>query len=233
MISTFDNCLFIHIPKVAGQSMELAFLQRANLSWQQRDLFLLRANQNRQKGPPRLAHLTASEYLQLGYLTEKEFNSMFRFSFVRNPWDRLVSEYLYRNYPFSFNDFLYKKFPSPANDDYIKGMDGFRHVMPQYQFIYDKSLKLLVDFVGRYETLQKDFEDVTTRITGEPVELPYKNKTNGRSIGWLSRAKKLLKLETEQTHKRHYTEYYDAASIQWVHDHYSKDIELFNYTFHK
>jgi len=227
MISSFDKCLFVHIPKVAGQSIELAFLNRAKLSWQQRGDFLLRQNSEPSLGPPRLAHLTAQEYYQLGYISQQSFESLYSFSFVRNPWDRLVSEYLYRKYPFSFNDFITKDFPTASDDNYEKGLDAYRHIMPQYKFLYDEEGKLLVNFVGKFENLKDDFHQVSKNIVGEPVDLPYKNKTKIN----LNPLKKISQMLLPTNPKIHYSEYYDSDLIQWVHDHYAKDIALFDYKF--
>jgi len=227
MISRFDNCIFVHIPKVAGQSIESVFLSRAGLSWQQRDKMLLRKNRDPQMGPPRLAHLTAEEYVALGYLTIDEFNNLFKFSFVRNPWERLVSEYLYRNYTCSFKDFLIKFFPKNTDDNYPQGRDCYRHVIPQYKFLYDQHENLLVDFIGRYENLTKDFGTVSELIMGQRLQLPHKNKTQMPSILNLL---KIFKNNSKST-KPDYRKYYDAESIEIVAELYKEDISLFGYQF--
>jgi hypothetical protein len=231
MISAVDKCLFVHIPKVAGQSIELAFLRRANLTWQQRESFLLRKNSDPTLGPPRLAHLTASEYLEFDYVTQENFNSLFKFSFVRNPWDRLVSEYLYRQYPVSFKSFVFDHFPTKVSDNYVKGFDGYRHVMPQYKFVYDKEGQLMVDFIGKFENLQQDFAEVSRKIVGSPLALPYKNKTTISADHWLSKITKSLMPARQKPEKKHFSEYYDTSLIQWVHDFYAEDIALFDYKF--
>ncbi|MBU2972632.1 sulfotransferase family protein [Pseudoalteromonas sp. C2R02] len=228
MISKFDNCLFIHIPKVAGQSIETAFLHRAGLNWETRDQMLLKPNSDAKKGPPRLAHLTASEYVSLGYLSQSQFDAMYKFAFVRNPWDRLVSEYSYRKYPCSFKDFVFKFFPTAHNDDYKKGFDGYRHVIPQTDFVCDENGQVIVDFIGRFENLKCDFLSVSKNIIGEPIDLPFKNKSEYKS----TINKRLTYLGfNKPDNKKHYSEFYDQETKDYVAKLYEKDIALFDYQF--
>lgn len=223
MISNFDNCLFIHIPKAAGQSVESVFLERAGFTWQQREHMLLKHNNNPDFGPPRLAHLTALEFVELGYLSKSEFSKMFSFAFVRNPWDRLVSEYIYRGYSCSFKDFLFKFFPKEDDDDYAKGRDLYRHVIPQVDFLCNKEGEVLVDFVGKFENIVSDFAKVTQTITGKSLSLPHRNKSSQHKLKkWLSFSK---------GKKQHYSEYYNNETRAFVADKYRQDIELFGYEF--
>lgn len=219
MISKFDNCLFVHVPKVAGQSIENVFLERAGLSWNNRAPFLLKPNQNPLLGPPRLAHLTAQEYTELGYLSVSEFQSLYKFAFVRNPWQRILSEYLYRGYRCSFKEFLLYRFPKPSDDNYVNGDDLYRHVIPQAHFLCNRQGNLIVDFVGRFESLSKDFQDVSKKITGIPLSLPHKNKTPMRFKGLFA------------SRKTHCSDYYCEKTEAFVADYYAQDIELFGYTF--
>lgn len=223
MISKYDNCLFVHVPKVAGQSIESVFLERAGLTWKQRDAMLLKHNSNPSLGPPRLAHLTAQEYVKYGYLSLEEFTQLFSFSFVRNPWDRLVSEYIYRKYPYSFKEFLVMFFPTHMDDNYLQGLDLYRHILPQTDFLCDNQGKILVDFVGKYENLVQDFSKVTKLITGQNLTLPHKNKTSQK------RFQQLVSLVKKN--KIHYSEFYDKESKELVAKLYQRDIEMFGYVF--
>jgi hypothetical protein len=225
MISHKHKCLFVHIPKTAGQSVELVFLESLDLQWSQRSELLLRPNKDPEMGPPRLAHLTVSEYLDYNYLSASDHQEYYSFAFVRNPWERLVSEYRYRKLKYSFQDYVLKYFPTPLDDDYQQAEDYYRHVMPQSDFIFDKKGDCQVDFVGRFENLDRDFATITTQVFGKPLPLPHKN-SSAEPTGWRAR------LSTHKpSSKQHYSQYYDHETQAFVADYYARDIELFNYTF--
>src|SRR5687768_14243923 len=56
------RCLFVHVPKTAGMSIEHVFLRLVGLTWETRAPLLLGGNDDPRLGPPRLEHLKASEY---------------------------------------------------------------------------------------------------------------------------------------------------------------------------
>jgi len=245
MLSHQDKCLFVHVPKAAGQSVESVFVQRSGLTWQTRDTLLLRPNKEPEKGPPRLAHLTASEYVGLGYMSADEFAQYFKFSFVRNPWSRLVSEYNYRRmqgieqYQKEFKRFIFDSFPKESADDYTRSQDYYRHVIPQWTFLYDENGECLVDYIGKFESLQQDFDKVCQQLVIPQTMLPHKNITEVASKGVSGLKNKVIKHLVNAlpfNHyfspvKKHYSTYYDDESLAFVADYYQKDIELFNYQF--
>jgi Sulfotransferase family len=200
------KCIYVHIPKTAGQSIETAFLKVLGLTWETRAPLLLRPNDNPDLGPPRLAHLTASEYVSCGYITPAQFNSYFKFGFVRNPWDRIVSEYHYRYYGrgLRFKQFLFNNWPK------LVWSDAYRHIIPQCEYLYDKHGNLLVDYIGRYENLQADFDEICRRLCINEQPLPHINKSSRDGL---------------------YTDYYDDESREYVFRLYQKDIETFKYEF--
>lgn len=234
MISPRHKCIFIHIPKAAGQSVESVFVELNELTWANRAPLLLKPNCNPQKGPPRLAHLKAHEYIDLGYITADTFNQYFSFSFVRNPWARLVSEFNYRRrhgdiaYQQSFKAFVLSSFPTPDKDDYSKSKDYYRHIIPQCNFLYNDNGKCLVDFIGRFETLQQDFNIVCRKLGLSSITLPHKNKT---LTGLALLKQKILLLAKQGSTDKHYSEYYDSETKQFVADYYAEDITLFGYSF--
>ena len=178
MICREFNCLFVHIPKSAGQSIEQFFMDRLGLDWDRdREQLLLQANDDPTRGTEKLAHLSAAEYVGCGHVGCGEFDRLFKFTFVRNPWTRILSEYRYRNYfsHRSFRDFVLNKLPAPGWDD------KYRHVMPQYDMLHDEKGRLLVDFLGRFETLQRDFDEVCRHLDIGDSALPHRNKSDKKS----------------------------------------------------
>lgn len=149
----------------------------------------------------------------------KAFNAYYKFCFVRNPFDRIVSSYIYlkqggidgkitpwiKNHilPFKcFSEFV--KYSLPSNK--VKNEQHFR---PQYKFICDKNFKIKVDFVGRFENLETDLRIVAKKININ-CSLPMRNLSKRR---------------------KDYRKYYDNETYEIIADFYQKDIDLFGYGF--
>lgn len=239
MICKDYQCIFVHIPKTAGQSIEHFFLNLLGLTWQTRSPLLLRPNSDPQLGPPTLAHLKASEYVSCGHVIQEDFDSYFKFSFVRNPWVRLLSHYNYRRRHgfyagIDFKTFLFKHFPEPSwNDLYI-------HTVPQYDFLFDEDGNQLVDFIGRFENLQKDFDEVCQQLGIQQNTLPRVNvSATQTSHSFPGKMKLLLKKISNKLHLKKqkaknthsYVESYDDESREFVENLYKRDIETFKYSF--
>jgi hypothetical protein len=232
MISDKYKCIFVHIPKVAGQSIEHVFLDLHGLTWETREPLLLRLNDNPTIGPPRLAHLMASEYVSCGHVSQDTFNAYFKFAFVRNPWSRLISFYKYLGYAdrLTFSEFIHGEFMEK------EWKENLWFVGPQYDYIYDKNGNQLVDYVGKFEELQKGFDSVCTQLELPQTKLPFVNPT-GHGKGGMRAFKDLVKkispfhvyIETYD----HYSKYYDSRTQKIVSDLYARDIEAFGYNFER
>ena len=233
MICHHYKCVFVHIPKNAGQSIEHVFLNLLNVTWETRAPLLLRYNDRSELGPPRLAHLKAEEYVRYKYLTQEIFDDYFKFAFVRNPWSRMVSLYKYLgfNQKCSFKTF----FTGTFKDTIFNDKRWF--VGPQSDYIYTDNGDLLVDFVGRFEDLQYGFDHVCTQIGLAATQVPHVNESKENDSIFSLKSKELaknilrkIKGKNIPSYKK-YQEYYDQESIDLVAKLYKRDIELFKYDF--
>jgi hypothetical protein len=241
MLCHHYKCVFVHIPKTGGQSIEHMFLRQLGLTWETRAPLLLRYNDRPELGPPMLMHLKAPEYVRCRYMTEEQYADYFTFSFVRNPWDRVVSFYRYLGLAnqMDFKPFLMMTFHKHLWDT------GAWFVGPQYRFVCDEHGEIAVDFVGRFERLQADFNRVCHRVGLPPQTLPHANPSTeierrGKGSDILLREIGLAPQGVDVEHQAapratavlaSYQEYYDEASAQLVADLYRKDIDLFGYEF--
>ena len=228
MISHNFRAIFVHVPKTGGQSIDQVFLRLHGLTWKTRGALLLRHNPDPALGPERLAHLKASEYASLGYVDAAVFESYFKFAFVRNPWDRLVSEYHFRRLHAekSFATFVDESFA--ALDDYS---DRSRHIIPQTEFVTDESGRINVDFIGRFETLAADFARIADRLGLGSVDLGHFNRSGRR--GFLpGKLTARFTRRSQPPRSTRFEDYYDSRLRERVGEFYAEDIARFGYDFH-
>ena len=166
LISHDYRCIFIHIPKCAGTSIE-------SLVWpgprSESDLwmgFVDEFHNRYQSGG--LQHLKA-EQVQ-AHVGMEVFDAYFKFSFVRHPLRRAISQYRYMAKRDDLRRFLGMS-ADASFSEYLELIQQFRHVQwePQSDFLIDTSSReLLVDFVGRVETMASD-----TRCVFDLLKVPF------------------------------------------------------------
>jgi len=165
MISHDKKCIFIHIPKCAGSSVN---------------------QQLKLKSVGFSGHSPASYHSEF-------LDKYFSFTFVRNPYDRIVSAYKYfrklkeghcwykRNKIISdaANQMDFKEFVNYI-PDFMKLMkreegsfESGIHFQPFYYFL-DES----VEYIGRFENIQHDYFNIRSRINLPLKNLPKTNSTN-------------------------------------------------------
>lgn len=203
MYSKKFKTLFVHVPKTGGQSIEHIFIAEHGLTWEMRAPLLLRRKTKEEKGPNRLAHLFAREYVPFGYVTQHDFAASFKFAVVRNPYARAISEYRYKivDKPAS-RDLTFREYVTSLETGKLT-----RHDVPQSDFVLDDSGAMIVDQVLRFENLAADFADVSRRIFGRAIDLPTVNKSTGA-----------MPADAE-----------DAGLKRILHRFYERDFDLFKY----
>jgi hypothetical protein len=203
MISHPHQCIFIHIPKTAGNSVNRAF----GVPWQN--------------------HKDLTRYAR--ELSSSVFNSYYKFAIIRNPWERLLSDYNYQ-----------KKKSRPASSklalfDGKGGKRDFRSwvsVVLADPFRYDQESwgAEASPQIHRWSP-QLDWITVDGRIAVDRVvrwerlslELPAIIRANGGAAERLTCRNRRFHL--------HYSRYYDAATRALVQQYYAKDIETFEFRF--
>lgn len=151
------NFIFIHIPKNAGSSIEVALgVHKKENMVEAKDSII-------EDGVSySLQHLTCRQLVN-HELTKPYFNTYFKFAFVRNPYQRVLSEYFWLGQK---NIDKNKKTPENFSSwiDTYYGIIDKDHKLTQYQYLYDEENNLMVDFLGRVENFNADFEKLTKKF---------------------------------------------------------------------
>ena len=190
MINDKYNFLFIHVKKTGGSSIERYF--NPSLSCEN--------YRTRKLGNTSLEgkHWSAEKHLKS--LGKNRFEDLFKFCFVRNPWDLEVSHW-------AWSTIALPVFKHDSLKQHLMRIGAFKR--PNLSSYMDIGGENKMNFVGRFENLQEDFDFVCNKV-GAPIgKLPHTNKTI----------------------KKHYSKYYDEETISIVNDFYSEDIERFGYKF--
>ena len=184
------KCIFTHIPKSAGTSIHNVLRGKDMQGWSD--------------------HKTLSQNISA---STKDY---FKFTYVRNPWDRFVSSYFYfKNYGRDGKGDVRMGKIVNRYSTFTKFVLDF-HNIPESYWVYPHFKSQLtwidflpIDFIGQYELLQPHFDHVCDNIGIERQQLPHTN---------------------ESKHK-HYTTHYNEDTIQAVAKIYRRDIEELGYDF--
>lgn len=192
MISHPHRTLFVHLPKCGGQSVEHAFLNDLELSWENRAPLLLRPKMDGEKAPPRLAHLRLSEYVANHYLSAALFDDYFKFAVVRCPYRRSVSFYTYFGLVErkSLDAFVQQDLPALLKPTHQ--MHWF--FRPQRDYVTQANGEIGVDALYPLETLVTSWPEIAQRAGMPGAALPHvnKSKASGVSASNLSQASRAV-----------------------------------------
>lgn len=194
ILSRSRRFLFAHVPKTAGSSMR-SFLTQ----YQSSDF------------AGKFSWHTSLEEAQPNI---NIWHELFRFGFVRNPWEAQLSMYLYvlqkgSQHPdwcdvarcASFSTFIC---------DHILDIWKSGSLRTQHTYLYNKEGRCLANFIGRFETLSRDFNLLRSSLN-------------------LAACGDLQRLNT--TIHGDYRDYYNKTTRDIVSKIYEVDIDLFGYRF--
>lgn len=168
MIIKEHKAIFIHIPKCAGSSIENKFGKDKNSEADHsRILDLITIS------PMHLPEIllkntsdlevfkrAVGSIIKPSVIYKKDFNNYYKFTFVRNPWSRVVSFY-------HFITVIRKNYATIENISPLISFDNFvvNHLniwdlKPQYWWLTNGRDISSLDFIGKFENLQPDFEHI-------------------------------------------------------------------------
>jgi hypothetical protein len=204
MIINYDkNFLFIHIQKTAGTSIK-------------KNLLLIKGSDSLHYPHTSINHAQLTNNQEYCY----------KFTFVRNPWDRLYSWYcmildkgptstFYRYILQNSNNFseflnLTKVIKDDKKDIFRTSVPNWKSISyNQIDYLHDKTGKMNIDFIGRFENLENDYKFICDTIKIKCTPLLHLNKSKNDN----------------------YRKSYNDDDIEKVYKLYRKDIDYFNYTF--
>ena len=223
MISDPDKFIFIHIPKTAGRSIEAVLRKR------------FKHATTRSQDPNWSWTTQHDSIIEYDVSMTNPLSDYFTFAFVRNPWSRIVSLWKHLQCPkvpgkpslgwaniagssissIGFEEFVFnfaKIIKGAQNAHWWNPYRKYMFTAPQLNFITNENNEMNLDFIGRFENLQNDFEHVCKKLNIDKATLPHVNKTPMK--------------------KKPYQEYYQSQKcIDEVAKLYKKDIDFFKYDF--
>jgi Sulfotransferase family len=219
LISESQKLLFIHIQKTGGESIARMLTERV-------------------PGIRRLGakhEFARSARVRLG----AAWGDYFKFAFVRNPWDRLVSWYTMIRDARQISPIkaifsrrkrshlrqiesnpLWRYFYDHCStfEEFVRNCTGevesgegvlYSFAYNQLDYLVDEEGRVMVDFVGRFENFSVDVQKVATRARIGPGPIVRANVSR----------------------HRHYSSYYTPQLERIVGDRFARDIAHFGYVF--
>lgn len=195
VISYAYNCMLVLNPKTAGTSMRDALADLWDDDW--------RGHQD--SSGIYWHELPAKTRRRIGVAA---FMRLYKFVFVRNPFDRMVSHYHY--YQKSGNIFVdgYDTFTEWVKDE--RNLDKrFQNTTSQYLHWCSINGHNVMDYIGRFENLEADWREVLEQLGLDYRPLPVINASK----------------------HEHYSTYYDDETREIVTRRFKRDLDVFGYSF--
>lgn len=199
---------FIDIPRTSSSSLKIEISKKYGFPFGKENLM----EKDFIRDSFFLDHIPA---LQLrDELSVEIFNNLFTFTIIRNPFDRILSMYLYRlkikglSNKVHFNDYvidLYKHHIGKKSE-FIKYNVHYYSIL---DYITDESGHIIVKYIGRFENRSKDI-------------IPIAEKLKLKGLG-------NLKLQSSNPHN--YKTFYNSESRRMIEQIYKKDLEKFGYSY--
>ncbi|GAB1855743.1 hypothetical protein MHTCC0001_05770 [Flavobacteriaceae bacterium MHTCC 0001] len=212
MISHKNKCIFLHIPKTAGTSINSFFFPGIKFHFKNPDYERLFGWCPKRK--LHMQHATAKQLLETELISYERWETYYKFTFVRNPWDRAYSDYQwikeFAGVKGSFKNYINKEggfkeiFTNNSKNTYLGD-----HLLQQTSF-FDFEGVYKPNFIGRFENFSTNIGLILKEIG---IEKPFNIHTNSSK------------------RKKDYSIFFTNTRKKLVDNKYENDIRLLNYTF--
>jgi hypothetical protein len=199
MISHKYKCIFIHIQRTAGTSIEKWL---CGYDW-----FVI---------DKKTKHLLSSQAKEI---YGDYWDEYFKFSFVRNPWDRMVSCLKFnKHFGLNINNGIIdvggymEMYGYPKILEYDQrfyNRKDVEHDRHKNKSVYGNILDEDIDFIGRYEFLYDDIKKIQKKLN----------------------VVKDFDIFAQKSNRKSYKKYYDERSKNLVNDIFLNDINYWNFNF--
>ena len=212
LINRQSNFLFVHIQKTAGISIEHEIKSRF-------------------PSTEILGGRHSRVIDVIACLDDDSWKRLYKFAFVRNPWDRMLSWYnmiqiAQKRAPF-YRKFIGRPFRSDFWNSAVKNSSDFQSFLEncteviwdnkckksfaynQIDYLVDNHDNVSIDFIGKFENLDSDFDCILAKLGVTGVSLPKKN----------------------QNKHAHYSHYYNSYTRKIIEARFARDISFFDYSF--
>ena len=206
IISRLHKFIFVAVPKTGTHSVRQALREHMGADdIEQARLFVTKAFPIPELAAIRHGHITLGQVRP--FLSADEFESSFKFGFVRNPFDRFVSYCAFM----TRDQDIFEREPRRVMHHLLFAAPPNDHILfqPQHQYLIGSDGALISDFVGRVEHMQRDYEQICTHIG-----------ISSRPLDTVNRSR-----------RGDYRDYYDQQLIDGVAKLYARDLELFAYDY--
>jgi hypothetical protein len=151
------------------------------------------------------SHMSANQVMKK--VGKETWKSYFKFSFERNPWDKVVSYYSHMK-AIKKTDKTFEEWLITTEVDPLKQPINY----PLYTIRSGLKRKVVLDYIGKYETLREDLEHILQKLN-----LPFLNLTKEKS--------------NFRGKNKEYREFYNDKLKKIVEKNYKEEIDLFSYKF--
>lgn len=209
------KAIFIHVHKTGGSYIasvlkEYYGFQTYYLKRPDHDTFCL----NRRKNPHQKNYENRMHGVYVYYktsphlnakmnMTPQKWESYYKFSFIRNPYDRIISGWNHMNKQIPFKEYVKMK-------NFVSDMEFIHVFMNQSKHIMNEHGQIITNFIGHFETLEEDLDKVLNHLkVFYRIHNPY---------------------QIVNSHKHlHFSKYYDQETLNIVNTLIADDLKHFDY----